>query len=425
MNSFHFPTSLYNQDIQYNHPISPNLNCLIYLPDNVPVNHLNLYPVYPFRFYNHGTSNTDFQNLTDNSKVNNLQLNYYFQNFMQDKTSQNKRTEEKSKSKNKDTSSKVERLPKSSSKDKSKSSQKGLGKKRNRDEDDISEESSEEGRIQSTKKSNSIIPIKIDKQQRKNQNENLSKESSPVKAGGSSGDPKYRGKDNDSSEGGDEGFQNKAKPPLPYKRKNKKNHYEELLQDSFLEHFGEKKFPQPLPLDTISILENVQNGKSKKKSSQKNTNKNGKSQKNIKKKKPDENAQDMTTTKYQSTKGIFYGDDYKKTSSVEDFMKYNFNFSIEEKYKTQELITDVEAQHVNLEKLKSFSLHKNLEEDYCLKPKWLRTKFQGDNKELKESIDLVKDIIKGNRAKMSEEQCLDILRLNDYNKEELMNFKCK
>ena len=132
-----------------------------------------------------------------------------------------------------------------------------------------------------------------------------------------------------------------------------------------------------------------------------------------------------TESKPKSTKVIFHGENYKNTNSTIDFMKYNFDFSIEEQYKTKKLITDYNLQHIDMIKIDNFyenynSNNQNLDE---IEPKWLRDKFNGDNKELKNALNIIKDSFPGRKTDVDEEKCLDILKDNDYNIEEFLELK--
>ena len=123
------------------------------------------------------------------------------------------------------------------------------------------------------------------------------------------------------------------------------------------------------------------------------------------------------------TKVIFHGENYKSTTSSIDFMKYNFDFTIEEQYKTKKLITDYNSQHIDMIKMDTFydiySLNnKNLDE---IEPKWLREKFSGDNKELKKALNIIKNTFPGREIDTDEERCLNILKDNNYNISNFLN----
>ena len=105
-------------------------------------------------------------------------------------------------------------------------------------------------------------------------------------------------------------------------------------------------------------------------------------------------------------------------------MKYNFDFSIEEQYKTKKLITDYEHQHIDLLKINenfydncNYS-NQNLDN---IETKWSRKKFNGDNKELKKAINMIRDTFQGRKIDTNEEKCLNILKNNDYNIDEFLN----
>ena len=124
------------------------------------------------------------------------------------------------------------------------------------------------------------------------------------------------------------------------------------------------------------------------------------------------------------TKVIFHGENYKDTKTTIDFMKYNFDFSIEEQYKTKKLITDYDQQHVDLIKINEKyydnynSNDQNLDK---IELKWSRTQFDGDNKELKKAISLIRDTFPGRKTDVNEEKCLNLLRKNGYNIESFLN----
>ena len=93
---------------------------------------------------------------------------------------------------------------------------------------------------------------------------------------------------------------------------------------------------------------------------------------------------------------IFHGKNYAKTENVVDFMKYNFDFTIDEQYKSKKLITDCSLQHVDI---KNINGNTNIYENYSyseqhldeIKIKWSREKFLGDDDELKNAIDTIRD----------------------------------
>ena len=131
-------------------------------------------------------------------------------------------------------------------------------------------------------------------------------------------------------------------------------------------------------------------------------------------------------TKY--TKVIFHGKDYKETQNAIDFMKYNFDFIIDEQYKSKKLITDYSKKHAIIENSKG---DKNIYENYNyseqhldeIKNKWSREKFLGDNKELKKAINKIKDSFNERKIYTNEEKYLAIIKNNNYNVNEFVNQK--
>jgi hypothetical protein len=261
------------------------------------------------------------------------------------------------------------------------------------------------------------------------------------------------------------------------KKKKRKNNLAELLQDTFLEHIGEpKKKIGSSEKQLVDININIKTSKNKNKNDSKNKNKQksinklnesnnmtSQSQQSIKdkdkdkdkdkkkkikplrnqRKKPqhritlknnkdiladlEKNKKDeKSVSNPKLTKVIFHGENYEKTKSSIDFMKYNFDFSIEEQYKTKKLITDYEHQHIDLIKI-----NENFYDNYNAnnhnlentEQKWSRKKFEGDNKELKKVISLIRDTFQGRKIDTNEEKCLNILKKNHYNIDELLKSK--
>ena len=256
------------------------------------------------------------------------------------------------------------------------------------------------------------------------------------------------------------------------KVKKKKRNYTELLQDTLLEHIGEPKKKintienEPPKVNTKLVInksdiKNKNKSKSNKpktsiaipntlldldeKSSEntetkeKNKKLKIKSQRNQKKKqhkltiKNNNNIladlqKDKPNEKNESnsklTKVIFHGDNYEKTNSMIDFMKYNFDFSIEEQYKTKKLITDYDQQHADFTKIKDHfyeNYNYNDQKLENIEQKWSRKKFNGYNKELKKVINIINDTFPGRKAYTNEEKCLTILKDNDYKIDEFLN----
>ena len=257
------------------------------------------------------------------------------------------------------------------------------------------------------------------------------------------------------------------------KKKGKKNKkiYEELLKDTFLEHIGESK----KKLITIENESSEKNSKLKNnKSDIKNKNKNNICEEKIvpiasqplaledkpiedqtlkdKNQKPKIKSNRRQKKKYHKktlknnydllydlkkdksnkrpksnpklTKIIFHEGNYENTKSAIDFMKYNFNFSVEEQYKTKKVITDYGQQHIDLNIINNnfydrYNLNnQNLEK---IEQKWSRKKFEGDNKELIKAINIIRDSFHGRKVDVTDEKCLNILKKYDYKIEEFLN----
>ena len=249
------------------------------------------------------------------------------------------------------------------------------------------------------------------------------------------------------------------------RRKKKKEKYSELLQDTILEHIG-KSIKTNLTtvnddirenslkgsvnqisnlykkdisfkagnilttIESLSLKESFEEGQklkekiikiknhSKKKKYNLSIKNNNKILVSLKKDKSNE-----TELNPKPTKVIFHGENYKSTTSSIDFMKYNFDFTIEEQYKTKKLITDYNSQHIDMIKLNTFdgiySLNnQNLDE---IESKWLREKFSGNNKELNKALNIIKDTFSGREIDVDEEKCLNILKGSNYNISNFLN----
>ena len=130
----------------------------------------------------------------------------------------------------------------------------------------------------------------------------------------------------------------------------------------------------------------------------------------------------------QWTKVIFHGKNYENTKNAIDFMKYNFDFIIDEQYKSKKLITDCSLQHVDI---KNINGNANIYENYNvseqhldeIKNKWSREKFLGDDDELKNAIDTIKDGFNERKTYSNEEKYLDIIKNNNYNVDAYDNSK--
>ena len=234
---------------------------------------------------------------------------------------------------------------------------------------------------------------------------------------------------------------------IPKKKKRRRINYSELLYDPLLEQIGREK--KPAISQDISSEEKEKNAKkekTKKKSTKKNqTNpkqkpktkvgKNSKKkQHNITLKNNKDILADLEENKEKEneennpkmTRIIFHGNNYKETKNINYFMKYNFDFSIKEQYKTKKLITNYAQQHVDINKIKE-----NIYENYNyseqhldeIKNIWSREKFLGDNKELKNAINTIRDSFNERKNYMTEEKYLDIIKNNNYNVSEFINKK--
>ena len=253
------------------------------------------------------------------------------------------------------------------------------------------------------------------------------------------------------------------------KKKKKRRNCTELLQDSFLEHFGEKK-SKPVAKDVPESKESPKTSESQARPNVKNISKSKPSTKSVTEKKVDKPIKNKvnkdknkkikiksirhqkkinhkTTLKNNAdilgdlpknktnekkeinpklTKVIFHGDNYEDTKTTVDFMKYNFDFSIEEQYKTKKLITDYDQQHVDLLKIneKYYDNYNTNEQNLDkIELKWSRKHFDGDNKELKKAINLIRDTFPGRKTDVNEEKCLNLLKNSGYNIESFLNDK--
>jgi hypothetical protein len=240
---------------------------------------------------------------------------------------------------------------------------------------------------------------------------------------------------------------------IPKKKKKRRVNYSELLYDPLLEQIGREK--KPAISKEISSGEKEKNSKkdinskkkeTKKKSTKKNQNnpkqkpktkvgKNSKKkQHNITLKNNKDILADLEENKEKEneennpkmTRIIFHGNNYKETKNINDFMKYNFDFSIDEQYKTKKLITDYSQQHANINKIKEniYENYNNSEQHLDeIKNIWSREKFLGDNKELKNAINTIRDSFNERKNYMTEEKYLDIIKNNNYNISEFINKK--
>ena len=206
-------------------------------------------------------------------------------------------------------------------------------------------------------------------------------------------------------------------------RKKKRNRYKELLKDTILENLDRTK-------NDISIIitnsestntpdkeggpKNTKNMKRKKNlsNSTNNINKTNKL-KNLKKRFTYKKKIKKNNIHYQSTECIFHGDNYENTNSASDFMKYNYNY-LEEIKQPKKKIDEAEKQVINSvpEIICKNNYLKNKNNLSDLKPLWLRSKFKGNDIDLNEKINLIKNKIKDGKDDINEEECLERLMEN-------------
>ena len=239
------------------------------------------------------------------------------------------------------------------------------------------------------------------------------------------------------------------------KKKKRRNNYKELLYDSILEHIGKKEKNEnenSIQLEEeISSLDNENNKKKednpRNKKTQNSNNQKNKPKTRARNGKHSRKKQHRITLKNNKdiladleenknneqnnskwTKVIFHGKNYENTKNAIDFMKYNFDFIIDEQYKSKKLITDCSLQHVDI---KNINGNANIYENYNvseqhldeIKNKWSREKFLGDDDELKNAIDTIKDGFNERKTYSNEEKYLDIIKNNNYNVDAYDNSK--
>jgi len=206
-------------------------------------------------------------------------------------------------------------------------------------------------------------------------------------------------------------------------RKKKRNRYKELLKDTILENLDRTKN------DISIIITNSESANTPNKKGRPKNTKNMKRKKNlsnssnnINKTKKLKNLKKHFTYKkkikknniyYQPTECIFHGDNYENTNSASDFMKYNYNY-LEEIKQPKKKINEAEKQVINSipEIICNNNYLKNKNNLSDLKPLWLRSKFKGNDSDLNEKINLIKNKIKDGKDDINEEECLERLMEN-------------
>jgi len=243
------------------------------------------------------------------------------------------------------------------------------------------------------------------------------------------------------------------------KKRKKRNKYEELLQDTLLEHIGEPKITNSI--NHLQIIKSnqqpISNKKNKKISQPKIKsitdesikNKYNKVKKKIKIKNlhhqrkinhkitlknnadilgdlQENKTNEKNEINSKLTKVIFHGENYENTKSKIDFMKYNFNLNVEEQYKDKKILTNYDQHHIDLLKIND-NIYENYNDNLInldeIEIKWSRKKFNGSDKELKKVINLIRDRIQGRKKDTNEEKCLNILKDNGYNIEKYLDHK--
>lgn len=121
---------------------------------------------------------------------------------------------------------------------------------------------------------------------------------------------------------------------------------------------------------------------------------------------------------------VFHGEDYKETKSMEEFMKYNFNFIKEEQYEDDRVITSAEVQHVDKKKMTLDFLKAHREKEYYNFNKvWDPKMLEGEGGEaLKEGLKQLEKSWPRNCIKYNDEIGLDIIKKNNYHLEKVKKF---
>lgn len=182
----------------------------------------------------------------------------------------------------------------------------------------------------------------------------------------------------------------------------KKNRNQELLEDTFLFHIGEKKKRNYYPY----LNDEVRKMLNKKRTILENDN----NKKNNKK----------DTFHIKKTTIIFHGENYIKTISPVNFMKYNFDFVQREQYKSNKVITNKERQHVNLPLLPSIISKMNKLWDI---PKniWNPSFYKSDIP-IKDLLNQIERIWPKHIYNFKEDLALDIIRDKNYKVDNICSF---
>lgn len=197
-------------------------------------------------------------------------------------------------------------------------------------------------------------------------------------------------------------------------RKTKINRYKDLLYDSLLENLDKPKKEISVIINTEEfekayekIMKSKKNRKPKKKRNKVESKL--KFEKTKKLKKNDFNLNEksqLNYNRYPLTKCIFHGDNYKTTNSALDFMKYNYNF--EEINKQHNKNKKNKNKVVNLPEIIYANNFDNMNDNLSeIKPKWLRSKFNGNKDELNNYINLFKSKSQEERDFIDEEKYLE------------------
>ena len=200
--------------------------------------------------------------------------------------------------------------------------------------------------------------------------------------------------------------------------KNKINRYKDLLQDSLLENLDKPKKELSVVINNEEfekaykkIMKSERKIKIKKKRNKVKSNL--KSEKTNKIKRNNFNLNENTQlnyNKYPLTKIIFHGDNYEKTNSAFDFMKYNYNLN---EIKRQRNTNDERENKVAyLPDTIYANNNDNMNNLSEIKPIWLRSKFNGNKVELNNYINSIKQKMKEGREYYNEEKCLEKINEN-------------